>query len=58
VGLAVGALGRAGEPLGADLGLDAVELADALEGLGNGRGLEVLGALEAAAGVGLIWRSR
>ncbi len=46
MGEAVGALGLAGEPLVADLGLDAVELPDACERLGAGLGREVLGALE------------
>ena len=51
VDLAVGALGRAAQGACADLGLDAVELADARERLGDGLGLEVFGPLEAAAGV-------
>ena len=51
MGEAIIALGRAGEGLIADLGLDAIELADALQRLGTGRGLDVLGTLEATAGM-------
>ena len=58
VGQAIVAFGRAGQALRTDLGLDAVEGTDALQGLGTGRGLDVFGPLEVAAGVCLIWISR
>ena len=54
----VALLGLAGEAVLADVLLDGVEGADARQRLGHRLGLDVLGALEATAGVRLIWSSR
>jgi hypothetical protein len=58
VGVAVGDLLGADQVLLADRLFAGIQRADAGQGFGNGLGLDVLGTLEAAARVRLIWRSR